>query len=64
MFWNQLSLLGTTMGSDQEFNEMLSFVTKHQVRPIIDSIRPFSKLPESFIDITKPNKVGKIVFQV
>jgi len=64
MFWNQLSLMGTTMGSDQEFNEMLSFVTKHQIRPIIDSIRPFSKLPESFIDITKPNKVGKIVFQV
>jgi len=64
MFWNQLSLMGTTMGSDQEFNEMLSFVTKHQVRPIIDSIRPFSKLPESFSDITKPNKVGKIVFQV
>jgi zinc-binding alcohol dehydrogenase/oxidoreductase len=64
MFWNQLSLLGTTMGSDQEFNEMLSFVTKHQIRPIIDSIRPFSKLPESFSDITKPNKVGKIVFQV
>jgi zinc-binding alcohol dehydrogenase/oxidoreductase len=64
MFWNQLSLLGTTMGSDQEFNEMLSFVTKHQIRPIIDSIRPFAKLPESFVDITKPNKVGKIVFQV
>lgn len=64
MFWNQLSLMGTTMGSDQEFNEMLSFVTKHQIRPIIDSIRPFSKLAESFSDITKPNKVGKIVFQV
>lgn len=64
MFWNQLSLIGTTMGNDNEFNEMLAFTSQHQIRPIIDSIRPFSKIAESFPDITKPNKVGKIVFQV
>ena len=64
MFWNQLSLLGSTAGNDHEFNEMLTFVSKHKIRPIIDSIRPFSKIAESFSDITKPNKVGKIVFQV
>ncbi len=64
MFWNQLSLLGSTMGNDHEFSEMLAFVSKHQVRPLVDSIRPFSKIAESFPDITRPNKVGKIVFQV
>jgi zinc-binding alcohol dehydrogenase/oxidoreductase len=64
MFWNQLSLLGATMGNDHEFNEMLAFVSKCQIRPLVDSIRPFSKIAESFGDITKPNKVGKIVFQV
>ena len=64
MFWNQLSLIGTTMGNDNEFNEMLKFVSRHQIRPMVDSIRPFSKLAESFADITLPNKVGKIVFQV
>lgn len=64
MFWNQLSLLGSTMGNDHEFSEMLAFVSKHQLRPLVDSIRPFSKIAESFPDITKPNKVGKIVFQV
>jgi NADPH:quinone reductase-like Zn-dependent oxidoreductase len=64
LFWNQHSLLGSTMGNDHEFNEMLTFVSTHQIRPIIDSIRPFSKIAESFGDITKSNKVGKIVFQV
>jgi D-arabinose 1-dehydrogenase-like Zn-dependent alcohol dehydrogenase len=64
MFWNQISLLGSTMGNDHEFAEMIAFVGKHQIRPIIDSIRPFSKLADSFQDIAKPNKVGKIVFQV
>lgn len=64
MFWNQLSLLGSTMGNDHEFSEMLAFVGGSQIKPIIDSIRPFSKIAESFADITRPNKVGKIVFQV
>jgi zinc-binding alcohol dehydrogenase/oxidoreductase len=64
MFWNQLSLLGSTMGNDHEFSEMLSFVSKHQIRPLIDSIRPFTKIVDSFPDITKPNKAGKIVFHI
>src|SRR5882757_2005129 len=64
MFWNQLSLEGTTMGNDAEFSEMLNFVSNNKIRPLVDSIRPFSKLADSFADITLPNKVGKIVFQV
>lgn len=64
MFWNQLSLIGTTMGNDQEFVDMIAFVEKHQLRPMVDSIRPFSRMVESFPDITKSNKVGKIVFQL
>jgi zinc-binding alcohol dehydrogenase/oxidoreductase len=64
MFWNQLSLVGTTMGNDQEFKDMISFVSQYQIRPIVDSIRPFAKIAASFPDITKANKVGKIVFQI
>lgn len=64
MFWNHLTLQGTTMGNDQEFSDMLAFAEKHQIRPMVDSIRPFAKLPQSFVDILHPDKVGKIVFQV
>ena len=63
MFWNQLSLLGSTMGNDEEFADMLKFVEKNQLKPIIDSIRPFNKIAESFSDIILPDKVGKIVLQ-
>jgi NADPH:quinone reductase-like Zn-dependent oxidoreductase len=63
MFWNQLTLQGSTMGNDQEFAEMLDFVEKHRLIPVIDSIRPFTKIAESFGDILLPNKAGKIVFQ-
>jgi len=63
MFWNHLTIKGTTMGNDQEFAEMLRFVATHNLRPVIDSIRPFSRIAESFADITQPDKAGKIVFQ-
>ncbi|MFZ9982699.1 MAG: zinc-binding dehydrogenase [Cyclobacteriaceae bacterium] len=63
MFWNQLTLQGSTMGNDQEFAEMLDFVEQHRLIPVIDSIRPFSRIAESFGDILLPNKAGKIVFQ-
>ena len=63
MFWNHLTIKGTTMGNDQEFAEMLRFTETHKLRPVIDSIRPFSKIAESFTDILLPDKAGKIVFQ-
>ena len=63
MFWNQLTLQGTTMGNDQEFGEMIDFVSRHNLRPVIDSIRPFNRITDSFRDILQPNKAGKIVFQ-
>ena len=64
MFWNQITLQGSTMGNDTEFSEMLTFVGKNQIKPLIDSIRPFSKIAEAFDDVVHQDKIGKIVFQV
>lgn len=64
MFWKQLSLLGSTMGNDKEFVDMLAFVSEHKIMPIIDSIRPFDKIIPAFNDIADRKRVGKIVIQI
>lgn len=64
MFWKQLSILGSTMGNDEEFVHMLNFVTKHNIMPLIDSIRPFDKIIDSFEDIGGTKRVGKIVIEI
>lgn len=64
MFWRQLALLGSTMGNDEEFVQMLQFVAKHNIHPQIDSIRPFSKIITAFNDIGATNRVGKIVLEM
>ena len=36
LFYNQIDIMGTSMGSREEFNEMIKFIEKHQIKPIID----------------------------
>lgn len=64
MFWRQLTLTGSTMGSDKEFAEMLRFVDTHKIKPLVDSIRPFSKIESAFTDIEDRKRVGKIVIEM
>lgn len=61
MFWNQLTLQGTTMGSDQQFNDMVNFVDKYKIHPVIDSVRPFYKIISAFDDINGSKSFGKLV---
>lgn len=61
MFWNQISLQGSTMANDDEFKAMLDFVRKNRIEPIIDSVRPFDEIVDAF-DLMKSGKqFGKLV---
>ncbi len=40
VFWKQLRLQGTTMGSPHDFSAMCDFVVAHDVRPIVDRVLP------------------------
>lgn len=61
VFWRQLCIQGTTMGSDEDFEEMLLFVKKHKIRPIIDSVRPFDRIVEAFEAMKAGLQFGKLV---
>ncbi|GAB3657047.1 zinc-binding dehydrogenase [Echinicola sediminis] len=61
IFWNQLTIQGTTMGSDQDFREMVAFVAQHELVPVIDSVRPLDKVLEAFEAMAKGDQTGKLV---
>lgn len=61
LFWNQLTILGTTMGNDQEFEQMIDFVNRTQMQPIIDSVRPFSEVVGAFDKMKQRKQFGKLV---
>ena len=63
LFWKQISLLGTTMGSDLDFKEMVSFVQQHQIIPIIHSVYALDELHQGFHYMETAQQFGKIVFE-
>lgn len=61
MFWNQITLQGSTMGNDAEFGEMLKFVSEHAIEPVIDSVRPFDEIIDAFDAMRDGKQFGKLV---
>ncbi len=64
MFWNQVTLQGSTMGSDKEFVEMIAFAAKHKLVPMIDSVRPFSEALDAFNRMEQSQQFGKLVLSL
>lgn len=63
-FYGQFNLLGSTMGSAEEFQEMLNFIEKHRIKPVIDQIFPLSKYEEAFQRLADAEQFGKIGFLI
>lgn len=61
VFWKQLNIMGSTMGSDQDFDEMVNFVSNHQIRPIVDKVFPFEEAENAFDRMREGKQMGKIV---
>lgn len=61
VFWRQLSLLGTTMGSPADWAAMTSFVTRHHVRPVVSEVFPLGCAAEAFALMERGEQFGKIV---
>ena len=61
MFWNQITLQGSTMGNDMEFEQMVAYVEQHQLRPMVDSERPFDQVLEAMDRMREAEQMGKLV---
>ncbi len=63
MFWNQITLQGSTMGNDEEFKKMIRLVGDKKIVPTIDSVRPFEEGVAAFEDMKHNRKSGKLVLK-
>lgn len=64
IFWNQLSVFGSTMGNRREFAGMLNFVRQRRVKPVIDQVLPLSEGANAMARMEEGQQFGKIVLQV
>jgi len=64
IFWNHLSIFGSTLGSRQEFQQLLSFCSASRVRPIIDQVFPLKEAAAAQQRLEEGRQFGKIVLKV
>ncbi|EMR02451.1 zinc-binding dehydrogenase [Cesiribacter andamanensis] len=64
IFWSQIRLQGSTMGTDAEFADMLAFLEKHQIRPIMEAPLPFDRILEALDRMKEGRQFGKLVVEM
>ena len=61
LFWKQISILGSTMGTQAEFRKMLAFVAKHKIVPVVDSVFSLADGNTALKRMEESGQFGKIV---
>lgn len=64
IFWRQLSLLGTTMGSRADWRAMIEFVGRHQIKPVVSDVFPLARAADAFALMERGGQFGKIVVRI
>lgn len=64
LYWKQLSIFGTTMGTRDEFLSMLDFVHKHQLHPEIDEEFSLDQIEAALQKLEMPERFGKIILKI
>ncbi|MFF3490615.1 zinc-binding dehydrogenase [Streptomyces sp. NPDC002795] len=64
IFFLELKVVGSTMGSKDELEDLLSFCAATGVRPVIDEVLPLDRAREGFQKMAGGELFGKVVLSV
>lgn len=64
IFWKQLNVLGSTMGSPEDFGTMVRVVERHGIRPVVDRVFPLEEGEAAFRWMDEGRQFGKIVLSI
>lgn len=64
VFFKQLNIYGSTMGTESEFRQMINFVEKKEVVPIVDKVFPMEQAEQALRYMESGQQFGKIVLKI
>jgi NADPH:quinone reductase-like Zn-dependent oxidoreductase len=64
LFWYQWSILGSTMGNDAEYREVVRRLGAGELRPVVDRVFPFTEARAAFERLERGEQLGKIAIQI
>ncbi|MGD9319136.1 MAG: zinc-binding dehydrogenase [Desulfobacteraceae bacterium] len=56
-----MSLIGSTMGTDQDFRDVTALLWECKLRTVVDRVMPLSKGREAYALMERGEQFGKIV---
>lgn len=64
LYWKQINILGSSMGTSVEFRKMLAYVVRHRITPVIDSVFELSDGNAALQRMAESDQFGKIVLRI
>jgi NADPH:quinone reductase-like Zn-dependent oxidoreductase len=64
LFWYQYSILGSTMGNFDEYQEIVRLAGEGKLWPVVDRVYPLEEGREAFARLQAGDQLGKIVLEV
>jgi len=61
IFGKQISLIGSTMGTHQDFREVTTLLWAGKLKPVIDRVMPLSQGKDAYAIVERGEQFGKIV---
>jgi NADPH:quinone reductase-like Zn-dependent oxidoreductase len=64
VFWKQIDILGSTMGSNEEFKEMVGFICTHKIIPTVAGVFGLNQCQDAAMFMDEGKQFGKIVLAI
>jgi NADPH:quinone reductase-like Zn-dependent oxidoreductase len=64
LFWNQWTIMGSTMGNDEEFDAVTAELVENRPEPVIDSVFDLEESRRGFERLAAGEQFGKIVIRI
>jgi len=64
LFWKQIQIIGTTMGTAEDFEAMLNLVKEHKIVPVIDEAYPLADTQKAIDKMGNSAQFGKLVITI
>ena len=64
LFWNQYTIMGSTMGNAAEYAEIVRVLGTGALRPLVDRVYPLAQVQAALDRLEKGEQLGKIAIEI
>jgi NADPH:quinone reductase-like Zn-dependent oxidoreductase len=64
IFWRQLTVAGTTMGTRQELERLVRMCAARELHPVVDRVVALAEAPSAFAALAAGERTGKLVVRI